>query len=144
MLATGLRTTASGAVAASRARAINRCMGPALRLAAGHAMVLGGADALVRSRPPGRLVFGEDSAAEVPFEIRPFLRTSNPAPLAGGRRAETAPGCPGPNRAGGPPGNALRVGSRAPLPGRVLALERARSLPGRWEERRVRSEGRSR
>src|ERR1035441_1425743 len=44
MLATGLRTTASGAFAASRARAINRCMGPDFRLAADRTMALSGTD----------------------------------------------------------------------------------------------------
>src|ERR1017187_775692 len=71
MLATGLRTTASGAFAASRARAIKRCMGPDFRLAADRTMALSGTDPWSVAGPMAGL-----------RRVRPFvsLNASNASP----------------------------------------------------------------
>src|SRR5262249_49289611 len=62
-------------------------------------------------------------------EVRHLLRAPDPATLGARRRAPPLQGGPRPGRARRPARYRLRLGGRAPFPGRVLALLGARGLP---------------
>src|SRR5690606_5268567 len=64
-------------------------------------------------------------------EVRDFLRAPAPTAVGRGRRAPAAQGRARPDPARGRAGLRLRLGGRAPLPGGVLALLRARGVPRR-------------
>src|SRR6266852_7422642 len=66
-------------------------------------------------------------------EIRHLLRAPAPAAVGAGQRVPAPPGLARADRAGRPARVRLRVGGGAPLPRGVLALVRARGLPGRGE-----------
>src|SRR5438093_9536452 len=77
-----------------------------------------------------RLTRGRRKARD---EIRDLLRAPASAAVGAGQRAPAPPGLARSDRAGRPAGLRLRVGGGAPLPRGVLALVRARGLPGRGE-----------